>query len=117
MLSRLDLIEKVYVRAHADLSDEQKKLSNLEDRRALELAEEVDKVETDLKRCVSQVQYKAADDEVAAHKLNEMSIYWSSEWETFRAVVMDTREASHIILIYSCSSLDKLTWNALQASA
>lgn len=86
MLSRLDLIEKVYLRAHADLQDEQKKLQSLEDRRALELAEEVDKVEADLKKCATQVQQKAAEDEVAAHKLNEMSIYWNSEWESFRIV-------------------------------
>jgi hypothetical protein len=58
MLSKLEHVEKAFIRALTDLKDEERKHSYLLSRKELDISEEIEKVEIDLRKCTSQLAVK-----------------------------------------------------------
>lgn len=57
-LGRLESLERSYTRSLADLTAEQRKYSNLQERKKLDLSDEIEKVEIALAKCASQLGYR-----------------------------------------------------------
>lgn len=58
LLSKLEQAEKAFIRALTDLKDEERKHSYLLGRKELDISEEIEKVEIDLRKCTSQLAVK-----------------------------------------------------------
>jgi len=58
LLSKLESIEKSFIRSSTDLKDEERKYNYLLSRKELDISEEIEKVEIDLRKCTSQLAIK-----------------------------------------------------------
>lgn len=58
LLSKLESVEKAFIRALTDLKDEERKYNYLLGRKELDISEEIEKVEIDLRKCTSQMAIK-----------------------------------------------------------
>lgn len=58
LLSKLESVEKAFIRALTDLKDEERKHQYLLGRKELDISEEIEKVEIDLRKCTSALAIK-----------------------------------------------------------
>lgn len=58
LLSKLENVEKSFIRALTDLKDEERKNNYLLGRKELDISEEVEKIEIDLRKSTSQLAIK-----------------------------------------------------------